>query len=301
MSPTSWPPRTAICVACRTALPPGVPCPAHHGRPVSLADGERGREALLTAVWGPPPVRQKLRDMARAGATSGGIGGLFDGCSGCDIIGGDLGEILMAIVIFIAIGVLLWCLVTAVSALVRRWRGRQRPRGAALPGQPCLPTGRTGTVVARAGLQRDPLTGSPCVGFAAALEHRSSWWRRPVTMLRDGATVGFDILLDTGERVSVPPGPMVVDLGAARAARVDRMLLALYLGELDPARDTVDDLDPFLCNLMRAAQLRPGDRVELFGAVTARPLVGAAPAGYREPAPSFLVPTGVPHLRCVPV
>jgi hypothetical protein len=79
------------------------------------------------------------------------------------------------------------------------------------------------------------------------------------------------------------------------------MRLPLYLGELDPARDTADDLDPFLCNLVRATQLRPGDRVELFGAVTVRPLVGAAPAGYRDPAPSLLVPTGVPHLRCVQV
>ncbi len=301
MPPTTWPPRTAICVACRTALPPGVPCPAGHGRPVSLDDGGRGREALLTAVWGPPTVRQKLRAMARAGATSSGIGCLFDGCSGCDLIGGDLGELLVAIVVLFVLGCLVWGIAVGIAALIRRWRARPRPNGAgARPGAASEGVaGRAGTVMARSDLARDPLTGSACVGFGGALEHRSGWWRRPATMLRDGATIGFDILLDSGERVRVPPGPLIVELGSARPARVDRMLLALYLGEIDPQRDRVDDLDPFLCNRMRAAQIVPGDRVELLGAVELRPLAGAAPAGYREPAPSYLAPVGVAELRCL--
>jgi len=298
MPPTTWPPRTAICVACRTALPPGVPCPAGHGRPASLADDGRDREALLTAVWGPAPLRQRLREMARAGAVSGGCGGLFDGCSGCDVVGSEL-EILAVIVVLFAVGVLVWCAVMGIAALVRWLRARPRPSGAAFPGAASgYATGRVGTVVLSTGsLARDPLTSEACVGFAGALEHRAHWWNRPVTMLRDGATIGFDVVLDSGERVRIPPGPLIADLAAIPATRVDRMLLALYLGELDPARDTADDLDPFLCTRMRAAPIRPGDRIELLGPVAARPLAGAPAGGYRDPAPTVLVPTGVPAIR----
>lgn len=297
MRPPSWPPRTAICLDCRSALPAGAPCPAGHGR-IARLDSDGGREELLTEVWGPRPVRERLRSMARAGAASGGCGGVLDGCGGCDLVGGDVGEVLIAVAVLFALGAVLWCLVAGVGALVRWWRARPRPAGALLPAAAEPATGRTGVVLAQAGLAADPLTGSPCVGFAASLEHRSGWLRRPAVMLRDGATLGFDVLLDSGERVRVPAGALRIDRAGARATRVDRMRLALYLGELDPARDRSDDLDPFLSNLMRAVQLRPGDRVELLGALRAQPLAGAAAGGYRDPAAGVLTPVGLPHLRC---
>ncbi|HEU5059599.1 MAG TPA: hypothetical protein VFU21_23870 [Kofleriaceae bacterium] len=299
MRPVHWPSRTAICLDCRTALPDGAPCPAGHGRVAPI--GGDGRERLLTEVWGPPPVRQRLRGMARAGAASGGFGTALDGCGACDLVGVDLGEMLVVLVFFVAAGAILWCIGAAIAALIRWWRGRlPPPRGAALPGAASgPPTGRTGVVLATRGLASDPLGGSSCVGFAAALEHRSSWRRRPATLLRDGATIGFDVLLDTGERVAVPPGPLLIDLARAPARRIDPGRLALYLGEIDPARESADDLDPFLCNLSRGAQLRPGDRVEVLGGLRAAlSVTNAAGAGsYRDPAPTVLVPTGVPLLR----
>ena len=300
MPPTTWPPRPAICLDCRTALPAGAPCPAGHSRIATFAGGGPGREELLTEVWGPASIRQQLRDAARAGVTSGGCGALFDGCGGCDLVGLDIGETLIVIVVLFALGALVWLLACGIGALFRWWRSRSEPNGATRRGAgPEYPTGRTGTVVAHAGLAPDPITGTPCVGFAALLEHRSRWWRRPATMLRDGATVGFDVVLDDGERVHIPPGALLVDLAAARAVRVDRLQLALYLGELDPARDREDELDPFPCHRTRAVQIRPGDRVEVLAAVEARPAGGAAAGrgGYRDQASAVLVPAGVPRLR----
>lgn len=293
----AWPPRDSICLDCRTALPAGTPCPAGHSRIRSLRD-RPGREALLTEVWGPKSVRQQALDAARAGAASGGGGCILDGCSGCDLIGGDLGEVLIVIAVFIAAGLLIWAIGSGIAALARRRRARLDPAGAVDSGAAVgHATGRTGTVVARAALRPDPLSFTPCVGFAAALEHRSRWWRAPSTMLRDGATLGFEVALDTGERVRVPPGPLVLDLTAARPARLERLSLALYLGGIDPARDRVDDFDPFPCHRMRAVQLEPGDRVELLDVLEARPASGPATGSYREPPATFLTPSGVPRLR----
>jgi hypothetical protein len=290
-----WPRRTAICLDCRTALPAGLPCPAGHARTTSLVD-RAGRERLMTEVWGPRDVRKQVRQAARAGATSSATGSLFD-CGGCDFIGGDLGEVLIALVVLFAAGVLLWAIAKGIAALIRWWRARPRPNGAARPGaEPGYSTHRPGTVVPRAGLAADPVTGSPCVGFAAALEHRASLWRRPVTMLRDGASLGFDVVLDSGERVRIPPGPLIVDLRATRAARVERLRLALYLGGLDAVRPPADDdLGPFHSNLVRAVQIRPGDRVEVLGAFEPRPAADCE-TGYREAA-CVLVPAHVPRLR----
>jgi hypothetical protein len=292
----SWPPRTAICLDCRTALPAGLPCPAGHARTASLAD-RAGREELMTEVWGPRDLRKQVREAARAGTTSSCTGSLFD-CGGCDFIGGDLGEVLIALVVLFAAGVLIWAIAKGIAALVRWSRARPRPQGAARPGADAgYTTRRPGTVVPRGGLAADPVTGSPCVGFAAALEHRASFWRRPVTMLRDGASLGFDVVLDSGERVRIPPGPLIVDLRATRAARVDRLRLALYLSELDTVRPPVDDdRDPFHSNLVRAIQIRPGDRVEVLGAFQPHPVAGGSETGYREAA-HVLVPAGVPRLR----
>lgn len=294
-----WPRRADICLDCRSALPAGLPCPAGHPRTVSLASAT-GRARLLHEVWGPPEVRDRLRAMSRAGTTTSGGGLLFDGCAGLDWIGGDLGSVLIAVVLLFALGCLLWAAATGGAALVRWWRSRPAPAGALFPpADPGPPTGRSGTVVLCGSLAPDPLTWTRAVGFAAALEHRARFWRRPVTTLRDGASLGFDVVLDSGQRVRIRPGSLVVDLAGTRAIRPDRLLLAHYLAGLDPARDPDRDLDPFPATRVRALAIRPGDRVEVLGALEPRVNASAPPAGYREPAPTLLVPVGVARLRCL--
>jgi hypothetical protein len=293
----TWPPRPVVCLDCRSALPGGVPCPAGHPRAVELASVS-GRERLLCEVWGSPFRRQRLRAMCRTGAGTSGGGMLFDGCSGLDWIDGDLGSILMAIVLLFALGCLLWAAATGIAALVRWWRSRLEPTGALWPPAGAgPPTGRTGTVVAHGALAPAPLTWTRSVGFGALLEHRSRLWRQPVTTLCDGASLGFDVLLDDGGRVRIPPGALLVDVTNARRVRPDRLLLAHYLAELDPQRDAASDLDPFPANRARTVAIQPGDRVEVLGPLEPRADPTAPSAGYREPASSTLIATGLPRLR----
>src|SRR5262249_38208265 len=104
LSALAAPRRTSICLDCRTALTEGETCdggPRH--RVVSLTTLE-GRAKLLDEVWGPPSVRRRAKQLAKAGGGGAGLGAIFDGCSdlGCDAVAspGDLiGAILVGLVV----------------------------------------------------------------------------------------------------------------------------------------------------------------------------------------------------------
>ncbi|HEX7840242.1 MAG TPA: hypothetical protein VF469_22345, partial [Kofleriaceae bacterium] len=135
-------------------------------------------------------------------------------------------------------------------------------------------TGQIGTILPRA-TEDLPALGA---GVAFAAEYDFGGRR----MLHDAATVGFEVLLDSGERVIVPPGSCLVALDRAP----DVSLEPLVERERGP-------FDPFVHGRVRALVLRPGDRVEVCSPLEALP---DPQAGYRD---SGLVraPRGVIRLR----
>ena len=123
------------------------------------------------------------------------------------------------------------CLVTLVTG--QRRRAQLRPTAAlALPPSPGPRTGAFG-VVRAATVVEGPLDQQLCAGFAVTFWHRTTFRRHGVT-LRDGATIGFEVLLDSGEVVRIPPGPLRL------AVRFDSGPLAGPLradADLDVTRD----------------------------------------------------------------
>jgi hypothetical protein len=254
---------------------------------------------VLTEVWGPPALRRRLRDAARAGLWSGGGVSILDGlsvgdCGGC---GGGLDGIVL-VGAAVALGVFtLWFLFFLGRAAVRAWSRRlPPPRGASRPpASPGPATGQVGVIAAaRHPLATDPVTGRGALAFALELGHRSGWRRGRRVMLRDAATTGFELVLDGGQRVRVPAGPCVIDL--SRAPGADRAWAAAHLARLDPAGAAADDLDPFLFHEVRHLALRPGDRVEIRNRLIPTIDPRAPADDYRAPAATVLVPEGVPRL-----
>ena len=170
----------------------------------------------------------------------------------------------------------LWFVGKLVFDLVAGRRARQLAAGAkrALPAAHA--TGVIGTVI----------TNQPAAAQVVELSHRHG------TMLYDAATVGFEIVLPSGERVRVPSGTCTLD-GSSEANRWD---VARYLGERFPLPHT--ESDPFPFEEFRMCTLRPGDRVEILS-----PLVPQAESvhtgGYRDAFGTVLTPVGIPRLRKV--
>jgi hypothetical protein len=259
---------------------------------VSLRDPV-AREALLTTVWGPKRWREQLREATRVGAV-GGTGFSLGDCTGCDINDGHAALVLVVAFLVIAV---CWMVVRWLAGAVA-WRGRRlRARGASSLPRLARPTGRIGTIIARDEPLGDPLDDRPCVAFGVTItQHRGR-----KTMLRDGATIGFDITLDSGERARIPAGACAIDLPAGTALRLPNASPRIdhYLQTLDPFHGRLDDLDPFPHDDVELVVLRPGDRVELVSPVVPTASSASAPASYREPAPAILIPDGAVRLRAL--
>jgi len=280
-----WPVRDTICIECRTALPAGVPCPAGPHRVEKLRDAG-GREALLTEVWGPKSMRLRLREAMKVGAAGGTGVSVLDGCSGCDLLDLGSGEFWAVLAVAVVVIAVLWFALKLVRDLILRRRHRLHANGARRKGPQLGPaTGRVGTIISR-DVARAPIGDRSCVAYALVVQERST------VMLRDAGSVGFEILLDTGEHVRVPAGTCVIDMtGATRATDLEA-----YLAELDPLRGSSDDLEPFPHDRAFARMLVPGDRVEVLGRLV--PIAdGTAGGGYREAAHTVLVPDTIPRLR----
>jgi hypothetical protein len=285
-----WPARTSICLDCRTALPTGQRCPSGHARVQSLHQ-PAGREALLNEVWGPKEWRAHLRNATTAGAV-GGASMSWGDCIGCDFVDGELALVLAGVVLVFCAFFMLWLLTRYVmDALRRRTALRNSLQGATAALELGPPTGLVGVVTADSAALLAPLGGGACVAFAAELTHG----RKRAVLLRDAATVGFCLELDTGERVIIPPGPCVIDLAGAERRRPAHA--GQYLAALDPLRANSDDLDPFAHDRLATVTIRSGDRVEVLsplepGAITAE-------RGYRDSAAQLLIPQAPVRLRVV--
>lgn len=295
---STWPPRAAICLDCRTLQPAADRClaSAHH-RVADLTSGA-GRAALLERAWGSPSVRRRIRTAAKVGSTGGAAGGGLQACNACDgcsaiDAGGSLGEIVGVILIVAFVFVAIYLLAIGVRALWRWWRRPPpvRPNGAEARGFAVGRfAGRRGTVVARATAPA-AIGDAPCVAYALQAVFRDRGER---VMLRDSVGVGFDVVLDDGAVVAIPAGPLALDVDGA-PARPAGATLAAHLDAIDPLRRGADDLDPFAATHVRQVVLADGDRVEVRGRLV--PMPGAASgAAYRGVTSERWIPDGVPQL-----
>lgn len=291
-----WPARTAVCLDCRTALPAGYGCLHGKHRITSLTD-PAGREVLLHRVWGSASIRKRLRDATRAGSVGGGVS-LLDACRGGEFRLSHAGIVIVIVLIVVAISTL-WLLCRWIFDVVGRWRLRRHivPRGAERDPAAARPTGYVGTIAASGPVLEAPIDGRPCIAFGLRLlrDRTGLWRRRPLTMLRDGAGAGFEVVLDSGERARIPAGACALDLTTAGAS-IPSPALDRYLETIDPQHGKVDDLSPFPCDRIELVTLAPGDRVEILSPVTVTADIAAPPGGYREAA-TILVPVGPVRLR----
>jgi len=299
------PPRTSICLDCRTALVDGEACDGGKKHRVTSLATHAGRQKLLDEVWGPANVRRQLKRATRSGG-GGAIGGsILDGCgsgadcSGCDVPSGGgeiLGAILVIIVGAIVVIVLGW-LVMKLVAYIREKMNRPKPFGALAEGPKMRGRGVRGKVVA-AQRSDSPIDDEPCVAYA--LEYRAKRVVSGAVMLRDAATRGFDVVTTEGRKVRVPAGRIRLDGRPSKIGGSDaRMNAAAHVGAIDAQLDTNltqndPTEDPFPWDEVVQTVLAPGDEVEVLGdlAPTADPEAASA---YRESA-SLLVPVGVPRL-----
>jgi hypothetical protein len=294
--------RSRVCLDCRSVVEGDAPCPGGPKHRVVDLTSE-GRAKLVDEVWGPPSWRRERRRLARAGgggATAGGIAEIFTGCDGCSGIelGGELGEIVGVILVILAVALIAILLVWAIGKLIayiNRKRQEPKPHGALL-----LPTRHyserrvRGTVEDEEPKGVSPLTKKPCVAWAAELTCKR-WLTRHV-MLRDGASFGFDIRLDDGRLARIPAGMVRLHRGGRED---DSPAVATdYLQQIDPAYRADDEEPPIPYDEAATLDLRPGDRVEIFGELHVSADPGAAET-YRGTTAMVLRPTDVPLIRRV--
>jgi hypothetical protein len=295
-----WPRRNAVCIDCRTALAEGESCAPHH-RVRSLHDPLE-REELMEEVWGTPWMRQRALEATRVGVGAGTLSVLLKGCEAC---GGGLACGLDDVcgLVVLAVTVLACIVLGSLIGLLVQWHSRRSARlepKAARADPPSLgpPTGATGVVRAVA-LARPPFGSERCVGFSVTFLLRG-WLRRSQVMLRDAVTVGFEVALDSGEMVRIPPGRLCVE-GATRGAQPCRVeALERYLCQLDPERGAINDLEPFPRDEVRQLLIRHGDRVEVLGPLERRVAPSGWDGSYREPAACTLSPAGPARVRILP-
>jgi hypothetical protein len=315
-----WPKRTSVCRECRTAYVDGeTGCDKGDKHTVLSLSDEEQREQLVSEVWGPPSARRQAREAAAAGGAGGASAGAAEcggaecteaGCetadlSGCgDAAGSEIGAVLLAIAVVAIVCVAAYFIIRAIVRYVRKRRAakarenaRLKPRGALTrPKGMGKRTGYVGKVVGKASIP-DPITGEDCVAYGVKL--RTNRHLTGDIMLRDAATVGFDIELDSGEVVRVPAGRVVMDLHGADKlsdSKANRELVDAYLSEIDLYHGSIDTALPWDKAHLRL--IRAGDRVSLRGDVERAVDTETSDVehGYRDAAASILVPRGVPQL-----
>ena len=115
-------------------------------------------------------------------------------------------------------------------------------------------------------------------------------------MLRDAVTIGFDVALASGETC----GSLRDRSSSTWRRRASRLCTcSTSTGEaVNPLRVGSFDLDPLPGETVMLREVRPGDSVELIGELVRTPTPASdLPGGYRDAAPSVLVPRGLVRLR----
>ncbi len=302
MAPSS--PRQRVCLGCRTLLAAGETCGAKKGHDAVALGAPDQRARLDDEVWGPDSRARKLRQAAKAGAGGGLFGGALQSCGvldglqvleGCGEVAGA-GEGFLAVVLALAavavaaIAVALFAaVVMGAINLIRRKLDRPKPHGALR--KPPKASGRfngAGTVTEGAHVAL-PWKEGESVAYALELHTKTAFGGD--ALLRDAMTAGFEVKLDDGRIVRVPPGRVTV-VGQLPVADVDRGRVDAFLGELDPGGGS-RSLFPY--DHARAVVLNAGDRIDVLGDLELS-ADGSEAHAYRASA-GLLVPVGVPVLR----
>lgn len=297
-------PRRRVCLGCRTLVGSGEACGGGRGHDVVALADPAGRARLDDEVWGPDSRARKLRQAAKAGAGGGLFGGALQGCGaldglnaleGCGELAGA-GEgilgVLVAIVVAVVAAIVAALVVALVSGavnLVRKWLDRPKPHGALR--KPPRASGRSNGAGTVSGGARLALPWKDGASAAYALELHTKTAFGGGALLRDAMAAGFDVTLDDGRRLRVPPGRITV-VGKLPTADIDREHVESFLGELDGGGEP-RTLFPY--DHARALVLNEGDRIDVLGELETS-ADGSQGHGYRASA-GLLVPVGVPVLR----
>ena len=299
LAPRATFPRARVCIDCRTLLGPKETCDGGPKHRVTSIETPTGRNALRTEVWGPPSVRRRAKQLAKAGGTSLGAGTIFEGCSGCSDCGGVALEgefivVVAVIALIAAVGALLYWIVVKIVEAVRAYQNRPRPNGG-ITKPPSLgrKAGPTGVVIGQTNMLA-PATGKQCVAWA--LDLRNERFLGTDLMLHDAETSGFEVKLDDGTLLRVPGGRIRLEGPKKRVDRSDAPSLETFVQTISPEDDPEDEgLDAFPYDTVDEVVVRPGDRVRVFGALE-REVDPDVPGGYRAPN-AVLVPKDVPAFR----
>ena len=295
----AWFPRVRVCIDCRTLLGPKEACDGGPKHRVTSVETPEGRNALRTEVWGPPSVRRRAKQLAKAGGTSLGAGSIFEGCTGC----GDCGSVALdaeflpvvaAVALIAAAGVLIYWIIAKIYEAIRAYQNRPRPNGG-ITKPPSLGRrpGPRGVVIGQTQML-SPATGKECVAWS--LDLRNERFLGTDLMLHDAETSGFEVKLDDGTTLRVPGGRIRLEGPKERSDRSDAPPVEGFVQTISREDDPEDaGLDPFPYDTVDEIVVRPGDRVRIFGELE-REVDPASPGGYRA-SNAILVPRGVPALR----
>jgi hypothetical protein len=269
-------------------------CDGGKGHRVVHLETPEGREALFEEVWGPASLRRRARDLAKAG--SGGA--MLDGCgslSSCDCAGadpsGEAAVIFLGLMLAFFVAVALYWLISKLIEYVRRRRARLKPKGALL-----APTTDRG--VARFGVVRESKAADSVA--ARAIELVQSRVGTNAVMLRFAHSQGFDVQLDDGSIVVIPPGR--VRLEGTRSTIDDPSVARVVIDTtIGPPLEDPDGYSLIPFDVAQGVTLRVGDRVAIYGPLehTAHPSIYAPQHGAFRSTSSVLAPVGTPSLARV--
>lgn len=262
----TWPVRTRICIECRAALSEGEHCTWVRHTAVAPADPAQ-RQRLVDAVWRSDAGTEPAIDLS-----------------------GPLARLLRQLAPSVDGPASSPVFEVPPPPRFGEDAARRAPRGA---GEEPLWTARSrysGRVSEAAATAPSPVAGAPCVAYGLwLLDPRADG--SPV-LLRDGASLGFDVDLDDGQVARIPAGTADLIAPGVRQRRRDASLRD-YLRHLDPEAPERRRPSPLPFREVREAVLAPGDPLSLL--VELQPVPDArrqAGSAYREPAAGVLAPIG---------
>jgi hypothetical protein len=262
----TWPVRTRICLECRAALSEGEHCTWVRHTAVAPADPAQ-RQRLVAAVWRSDAGTEPAIDL-----------------------GGPLARLLRQLAPSVDGPASSPVLEVPSPPRFGEDAARRAPRGA---GEEPLWTARTrysGHVSQAAATAPSPVAGTPCVAYGLwLLDPRADG--SPV-LLRDGASLGFDVDLDDGQVARIPAGTADLIAPGVRLRRGDPGLRR-YLRHLDAEAPQLRRPSPLPFREVREAVLAPGHQLSLL--VELQPVPDArrpTASVYREPAAGVLAPVG---------
>jgi hypothetical protein len=285
-------PRISVCVSCRTLLPSGEDCDGGDDHEVASLRHAAGRERLLEAVWGPPPVRFEAKKLLKVGGS--GAGFLLLTKFWWYGIGSSHAWFAFLVIALAAAG--LYWLLTLIRNKLQARREAPLPRGAER--MPLLSARRElrGRVVAGGEAVTAPASKRSCRAWALTLcadRHHDS----PV-VLRHATCASLAIDLDDGSCVELPAGRIRLD-GPVRSLRAKPSNMRRVHDELGLPHEDDGDLSPFPCDRLEETVLRDGDEVLVRGEFEREPLGGSANVAYREARWCYR-PSSVIHLSLAP-